>query len=90
MKGSGAARYGTPHVGDQLELALDDQRVRIPWEGRSPRGLTRGFGALFLRQAPPKKRERSRDCPGQIDLFEDRKRLPGRSRGAPLLFEPEG
>ncbi len=32
---------------DQLELDLDDARLRIPWGGRSPRSLTR-CGKLFM------------------------------------------
>ena len=28
-------------VGDQLELRLNDVRVRIPWGGQSPRELTK-------------------------------------------------
>jgi len=41
-------------VGDQLELALDDVRVKIPWEGQSPRGLTEAGMSLFSRQEPQK------------------------------------
>ncbi len=32
---------------EQLELELDDARLRIPWGGRSPRSLTE-CGKLFI------------------------------------------
>ncbi len=35
---------------DQLEF---DLWRGVPWGGRPPRYLTRGFSALFLRQEPP-------------------------------------
>jgi len=35
---------------DQLRLRLFDD---LPWDGVSPRFLTRGFIPLFLRQKPP-------------------------------------
>ena len=35
------------HIGDQLELDLGDARLRIPWEGRSLRELTK-CGKLFI------------------------------------------
>ena len=38
----------------QLALALDDLRLKIPWSGRSPRDLTKGASALFLRRGPSK------------------------------------
>ena len=38
--------------GDQLELALDDARLRIPWGGRSPRSLIR-CGKLFIHTESP-------------------------------------
>ena len=77
-----------PPDGDQLVLALDWGSE--PWEGRSPRGLTKGFIPLFLRQAPPKKRERRRECPEQLALFEGGKGRRGFSPAAPLLLEPGG
>jgi len=42
------------HDSDQLNLDLDDVRLRIPWEGRSPRGLTRVAKGLFLSQEAQK------------------------------------
>ena len=66
----------------QLELELDDVRLKIPWDGRSPRGLTRGAMALFLSSAAEKSVSAFVD-PEQGDLF---KKAAPRSRGAaPLL-----
>ncbi len=73
--------------GDQLELLLFDVRRRIPWEGRSPRGLTRAAQVFILKAGAAKKRERSRGCRGQLELFSHQKG-PGatfKSVGAPLL-----
>ncbi len=39
-------------LSDQLELELDDARVRIPWGGRSPRDLTK-CGKLFILEELP-------------------------------------
>ncbi len=39
-----------PRDGDQLRL---DLFAGVPWDGQSPRALTRGFIPLFLRQKPP-------------------------------------
>ena len=41
-----------PTDDEQLELELDDARLRIPWGGRSPRSLTK-CGKLFSLQALP-------------------------------------
>ncbi len=41
-----------PRDGEQLELELNDVRVRIPWGGRSPRSLTE-CGKLFMLRAAP-------------------------------------
>ena len=53
---------------EQLELELDDVRLRVPWEGRSPRGLTRGAKLLFLSRAAQKSMSAFVD-PEQGDLF---------------------
>ena len=37
---------------EQLVLELDDARLRIPWDGRSPRSLTR-CGKLFILEELP-------------------------------------
>jgi len=68
----------------QLELVLGDPVKRIPWDGQSPRGLTRGAKVLYS------KRERGEDDrffvdPNQGDLFH----AGGRGRrysGAPSLL----
>ena len=44
--------YDTPADCEQLELALEDARLRIPWGGRSPRSLTE-CGKLFILSEPP-------------------------------------
>jgi len=70
-------------IGDQLNLRLDWSG--IPWDGRSPRGLTRGSKALFLRREPQED-----DCffvdPNQCDLFLEAKTGSQDSPGAPLLL----
>ncbi len=43
-------RGALPRDGDQLRLRLFES---VPWDGRDPRGLTRGRNVLFLRQEPP-------------------------------------
>ncbi len=60
----------TPRVGAviQLELALHDKRVQIPWEGRSPRGLTRAFERFNLTPQGAPLYGRSGDC-DQYDLW---------------------
>ena len=40
-------------VGDQYELVLDDVRSVVPWEGKSPRELTRAFQTFSLGAHPP-------------------------------------
>ncbi len=41
-----------PTDSEQCELALADKRLVIPWDGRSPRSLTRVWKTLSL-GAPP-------------------------------------
>ncbi len=69
----------------QFELGLGDLRVMIPWDGKSPRDLTRARIALFS------KRERQKDDrffvdSVQYDLF--LAAIPGRLQygGAPSLL----
>ena len=78
-----------PRDGDQLRLDLFQGE---PWDGRSPRYLTRARNALFLRQKPPPHEVRTTD-PLQYDLWpaergEMKRNAPsGHVRdGAPLLF----
>ena len=49
-------KMGRGHVAppdsDQLELELDDARVRIPWGGRPPRELTRVWKTFSVDALP--------------------------------------
>jgi len=45
-------RGSTSH--EQLQFELDDLRLSIPWEGRTPRSLTRVGMSLFSRREPQK------------------------------------
>ncbi len=68
-----------------LQLDLFRDASRVPWEGRSPRSLTRVAKALFLSHKA-QKRERFFVDPYQIDLFgAGSERLPRVSGGAPSL-----
>ena len=49
----------------QLELALGDVRVRIPWQGTSPRALTRAQISLSFER----ERQGHEVDPLQYDLF---------------------
>ena len=76
-------------VSDQLNLPLFEG---VPWEGQSPRALTRARKALFLRPEPP--RHEVFFDPEQLELWpvhrghKDR-RAPLILRGASLLLEPK-
>ena len=59
---------------------------RLPWGGRSPRGLTRGANLLYLRREPQKD-ERFFVDPEQTDLFPAAITGPLQYEGAPLLLE---
>ncbi len=74
--------------GDQLRLQLFDGE---PWNGVSPRVLTRSAKALFLRQKPP--RHEVFFDPEQLELWPVHRaaqieELPRISGGASLLLEP--
>ena len=73
-------------ISSQLDLwqaALD----ALPWQGHSPRDLTRGRQLLFLRREPQKD-DRDEVDPFQIDLFRAAiQKAPRGYRGAPLLKE---
>ena len=58
---------------------------RVPWEGKSPRALTRVNMSLFLRREPQKD-DRFAVDPNQYDLF--RAAIKGRPQygGAPSLL----
>ena len=69
----------------QLELfALREVTVRIPWDGRSPRDLTRvNLEGIFKAQAV--KSMSDFVSVDQCDLFETRQKSPRVYSGAPLL-----
>ncbi len=79
------ARRVLPPEQHQLELALDDVRRRIPWAGRSPRGLTRSASLFIFEPSGKKKRERIRD-PSQLELFARAVEGPPVYGGAPSLL----
>ena len=60
-------------VSEQLELGL---YVDEPWEGRSPRGLTRGHLGIILKPEAA-KHERYFVDPDQLDMF-TRRQAPGK------------
>ena len=69
-----------------VQLDLFEDVMRQPWQGRSPRGLTRAAKLLFFRQAP----QRTPDIfdGDQLTLFPELvKKAPQVYRGAPLLQE---
>ena len=57
----------------------------LPWQGQSPRALTRVAKALFLRPEPQKD-DRFFADPDQTDLFHAAKKGPRASLGAPTLL----
>ncbi len=67
---------------DLWQVELD----ALPWQGQSPRVLTKGFVPLFLRREPQKD-ERFFVDPDQLDLWPTAKRAPWKYQGAPLLQE---
>ena len=67
---------------EQLDLGLFKEE---PWDGRSPRSLTRVGLGLFSEQERQKS-DRFFVDPDQTDMFRRRqKKAPRVSRGAPLL-----
>ncbi len=68
----------------QLDL-WEGEVARLPWRGESPRALTRGAIALFLRREPQKD-ERFFVDPNQVDMFPVAIRGPRQYDGAPLLL----
>ncbi len=73
-------------VGEQLELFEGGLTVvRIPWEGRSPRALTRvGLGITLKAQAAKSVSDFVRT--GQYDLWLAAEEGPPIYRGAPCLL----
>jgi len=71
--------------GEQLVLSLDDvrlQRVVVPWDGRSPRVLTKAY-ARYILKAQGGGREVD---PRQFEMFEMFGRVPVREKRAPGLL----
>jgi len=71
----------------QLELKLNDVRLRIPWNGMAPRDLTRGGSRRILTAQAAKERSCLRDS-RQLEMFEPIECLPAKGGGAPLLSLP--
>ena len=78
------------HVGDQLVLGLNTEGghgspSRVPWEGRSPRDLTRVALGLILK--PRGVKSVSDLFSAQLDLFEvAHEDAPSLWEGAPTLL----
>ena len=72
-----------------IQGELFEDVAKLPWYGRTPRSLTRGHEALFLRREPQKD-DRFFVDQDQYDSF--LAAITGRYRygGAPLLQEPPG
>ncbi len=79
------------HEGDQLELALDDVRLRSsgrPWGGRSPRELTSAYKRFILQPRAEKSVSDFVSDENQLDLWLAIKKAPRvlLYRGAPSLL----
>ena len=72
---------------EQLALALHDERLKIPWEGRSPRELTAAYKTFILKAQAAKSTSDFVD-PEQIDFWLPGEKAPWAYQGAPLLSEP--
>ena len=70
----------------QVYLELDDRRRVVPWDGRSPRELTRAWNTFTLKAQAGRVHERA--CIGreQLMLVFENKSSRGGSSGAPLLL----
>ena len=69
-----------------MQYDLFEDVERLPWQGRSPRFLTKAAKLLFLERERGEQ-ERFFVDPNQYDCFRRRcrKKAPRVSRGAPLL-----
>jgi len=54
------------HDGDQLRLDLFPE---VPWDGRSPRGLTRSNNVLYLKPELPRPRGDGGSSEDQLELL---------------------
>ncbi len=70
----------------QAELELDDVRRRIPWGGRSPRGLTAGYAQFTLKARAEKSASDFVSDEEQYDLWLPIKKAPWEYQGAPSLL----
>ncbi len=75
-------REGEQFVLDLTGTPLD---LRVPWEGRSPRALTRVALGLILKTRGEKSVSEVID-PEQYDLFDAERAPPGLWEGAPTLL----
>ncbi len=78
-----------PRDGDQLVFEGEEWLSlgvghSLPWEGRSPRALTRGYKRFTLKTQVAKSTSDFVD-PGQYDLWLPIKKAPWIYQGAPLL-----
>ncbi len=79
---------GSSRIGEQLELwsSRDMGEIVVPWEGRSPRELTRVvMSGIFKAQAGKSMSDFVSSV--QCDLWLAAKKGPPVYRGAPLLVE---
>ncbi len=80
------SRQAFPSVGDQLSF-VGVLFAGVPWEGRSPRALTRGALGLIFKPQGVKSVSDFVD-PEQYDLFpEAKEKAPWKYQGAPLLVD---
>jgi len=63
---------------EQLELALGDVRLSIPWGGQSPRVLTKAYNALFSRREPQND-DGFFASSDQLEMFGEAKKVSGRT-----------
>jgi len=72
--------------GSQLELILCMPELSVPWEGRSPRELTRGHDILIFRRKAGKSVSEFVD-PDQLELWPElTEKAPSILEGAPSLL----
>ena len=78
-------------IGEQLLLGLvvtgAENAQPVPWGGRSPRALTRGYELGILKAQAAKEHGRI-DLSVQIEMWPERQKDPFVYEGAPLLGSP--
>ena len=75
-------------ISTQLDFWQEELEAS-PWQGQSPRALTRGSKVLFLRREP-QKADRFFVDPDQYDLFRAVRKGPHQYDGAPSLLPLPG